>query len=249
MTGFDIKTLVDFQPPKYLCKSCKGILFNVDIEVYKFENKSEPAFICPICDQVYIADEIWPSSYLRKYSGIEFNDLLGHSQRLAKIIKVMETKGQYESPAEALLRTFLEAKQFIHFTTWGISSYFVGALKLVGTRISVRGIVSNPNEYVTDELEDNHSPCFEVKIFQGVHPGSYDKMPHQKLIVIDGLIAFKGSANLTTNSWKKAAEGKDLIEVVTNTQEIANLHNRLFAPNWMDDGPRKPIMCEEEIPF
>jgi len=147
-----------------------------------------------------------------------------------------------------LLGVLSEANQFVHFSTWGINSYFVGALKLIGLRVSVNGIVSNPNEYVLDELEDKHSPKFKVKIFQGVHPGSYDEMPHQKLIVIDGLIAFKGSANLTTNGWEKAAEGKDLIEVVTNVQEIAKLHNRYFAPNWAGKGPHEPIFCYD-VPF
>ena len=122
-------------------------------------------------------------------------------------------------------------------------------MKLLGVRVSVRGIISDPKEYVFDELEDEHSQNFKVKIFKGVHPGSYDEMPHQKLIVIDGLIAFKGSANLTTSGWRKAAEGKDLIEVVTNVQDIVKLHNQFFAPNWSGKGPFRPIICAEKIPF
>jgi phosphatidylserine/phosphatidylglycerophosphate/cardiolipin synthase-like enzyme len=82
-------------------------------------------------------------------------------------------------------------------------------------------------------LEDykNEAPNLEIKtICASSH--KWDKLPHQKLIVIDGLLAFKGSANLTLGGWRKAQWGYDEIEVVTDVEKVINLHNRYFSPIW-----------------
>src|SRR5262249_21598106 len=64
-------------------------------------------------------------------------------------------------------------------------------------------------------------------------------VPHKKLIVIDGLLAFKGSANLTQTAWRSAEQGMDIIEVVSNISEVSRLHNRtlLRAPAPAPAGP------------
>jgi phosphatidylserine/phosphatidylglycerophosphate/cardiolipin synthase-like enzyme len=139
------------------------------------------------------------------------------------------------TPLRALLQTVSLAKHFIHFTSFGISDFFIGALKLAAQRISVRGIVSNvDSERVLDELTafNNEVPYgrFEIKHF--LREGPWHEAPHQKLIVIDGFVAFKGSANLTLNGWRKATRGLDHVEVVTNVNEVIDLHNRLFSPVW-----------------
>ena len=56
--------------------------------------------------------------------------------------------------------------------------------------------------------------------------------PHQKLIVIDGLLAFKGSANLTQTAWRSAENNMDVVEIVTDVDEVIKLHNRYFSPIW-----------------
>jgi phosphatidylserine/phosphatidylglycerophosphate/cardiolipin synthase-like enzyme len=60
--------------------------------------------------------------------------------------------------------------------------------------------------------------------------------PHQKLVVIDGLLAFKGSANLTTTAWRKARKQHELIEVVTNPAEVMRLNNIYFSRSWLQWG-------------
>ncbi len=50
--------------------------------------------------------------------------------------------------------------------------------------------------------------------------------------MIDGLVAFKGSANLTLTGWRKAMKGLDHVEVVTNVTEVIDLHNKLCSPVW-----------------
>jgi hypothetical protein len=50
--------------------------------------------------------------------------------------------------------------------------------------------------------------------------------------VIDGLLAFKGSANLTMTGWRKAEIGHEEIEVITDVKKAIALHNRYFSPVW-----------------
>ena len=52
--------------------------------------------------------------------------------------------------------------------------------------------------------------------------------------MIDGLIAFKGSANLTQTAWRKAERGYDQVEIITDVEQVINLHNRYFSPVWAD---------------
>jgi hypothetical protein len=56
--------------------------------------------------------------------------------------------------------------------------------------------------------------------------------PHQKLVVIDGMLAFKGSPNLTTSGWRKIDKRLEMVEVVTDVEEVIALHNEYFSPIW-----------------
>ena len=56
--------------------------------------------------------------------------------------------------------------------------------------------------------------------------------PHQKLVVVDGLLALTGSANLTENAWRNAAKDLDAVEVVSAVDEVMTLNNRYFSPLW-----------------
>lgn len=136
-----------------------------------------------------------------------------------------------------LLKAMNLAKKFIHFISLGISHQFLGALKTVSQGIPVKGIVSltSSQTYQLPELSNytHESPNLEIKpmcetIF------NWDRIPHQKLIVIDGLIAFKGSANLTLTAWRKAERNLEEIELITNLEEVIYLHNRYFSPVWAD---------------
>ena len=50
-----------------------------------------------------------------------------------------------------------------------------------------------------------------------------------KLIIVDGLLAFKGSANLTLHSWEAENEMR---EVESDLNEIRKLNSNNFAPQF-----------------
>ena len=49
----------------------------------------------------------------------------------------------------------------------------------------------------------------------------------QSLIIVDGIVAFKGSANLTFDGWSREGE---IREVVMNFDEVMELNKKYFVP-------------------
>jgi hypothetical protein len=122
---------------------------------------------------------------------------------------------------------------------------------MAAQQVKVRGIVSGVVSSRISELTEhgNETPDLEIKVFKRE---DWDG-PHQKVVVIDGLLAFKGSANLTLNGWRNAAQGRDMIEVVTDVREVVNLHNRFFSPVWSECSDIRQIamwsLSADDLPF
>jgi phosphatidylserine/phosphatidylglycerophosphate/cardiolipin synthase-like enzyme len=197
---------------------------------------------------VYLPTERFPrhswESYINRnktYGPFCLNaqDALAQAQQLAEIAQYISFRDFTYPPLRGLLKALSIAQKFVHFTTYGgIPHLLIGALKVTAQRVRVRGIMSGArgemlSENTVSELTSyrDEAPNMHVKIYDASTGLS---MPHQKLIVIDGLLAFKGSANLTLAGWRKAAEGRDVVEVVTEIDEVIELNNRLFAPIWAE---------------
>jgi hypothetical protein len=230
MDHFDLDSLLRFTPPRFLCERCSALLTDFA--------PGQDGFSCPMCGVQYVADagSLRPEDYLRMRGlAIDFPDVIGHSQQLARIARqaresLMGKRALYP-PMRALLEALGAARHFVHFTTFGISAMLIGALKMTALRVDVRGVVSGVKQNALyQELTGymDESPRMVMRVFtdNALH------FPHQKIIVIDGLIAFKGSANLTDFAWRKAAQGHEVIELVTDVAEVVELHNRFFSPVW-----------------
>lgn len=227
MSGFDIDGLIDFRPPQHLCEHCYALL-------------SDFRGVCPVCGVRYLLNEEVGSyrDYFRARGlGIDFNDLVGHSQRLARIARqvraALATPDSGYPPLRGLLSAISSAEHFIHFTSYGISSLLIGALKMAAQRIVVRGLIAGvKHDNVLRELTDHQydAPGMHIRIF----PNAGSFFPHQKILVIDGLLAFKGSANMTDFAWRRAAQGHEMIESVTTSGDVIEVNNRFFSPTWLN---------------
>jgi hypothetical protein len=124
------------------------------------------------------------------------------------------------------------AKHFVHFSSWGMSHIMVGALKVTSMRVPVYGFVSDLGASTRTELTEypTEAPQLHAKAIP-TSDGIYDA-PHQKIVIIDGLLAFKGSTNLTGAGMRRADRGLDLSEIVTDFQQVTELNNKYFAPVW-----------------
>jgi hypothetical protein len=132
----------------------------------------------------------------------------------------------------ALFQLFTSVKHFVHFTSWGLSWDFIGMLAFMSHRVSVRGIVANCDREKAKQIRLAHSYGSDHFELVPLVQGDKGFSPHQKLIVIDGLVALKGSVNFTVTAWDKLDEGYEHLEVETRPSEVMRLNNELFAPNW-----------------
>ena len=111
----------------------------------------------------------------------------------------------------------------------------IGALKLISHRIAVRGIVSGVRDDTAEELREHSddAPNFQCIVFE-----TGPDAPHGKLIIVDGLVAIKGSANLTHQAWRKTRRGLEILEIVTDVTQVRDLNNKYFAPHLGTDVAR-----------
>ena len=197
---------------------------------------------CPVCRVEYVFEgnfKIEPfRTYFRKQGlYIDIDNPIEHIKHLGLIANRVQQDTFDYPPLKGLFESINKAQKFIHFTTFGINQQILGALKLAAQRIQVRGIVSLPpnQAWLLPELEcyRNEAPGLEIKAVCA-SSRNWEELPHQKLVVIDGLLAFKGSVNLTQTAWRKAARGYDEVEVLTDVEKVINLHNRYFSPIWGD---------------
>jgi phosphatidylserine/phosphatidylglycerophosphate/cardiolipin synthase-like enzyme len=250
---FDIASFRAFAPAEYQCEKCrallKGWLFHLD----------GGGGVCPVCHVKYLPTEEFPDYKAKGYLNRDEPTCLDAQEALAQahqLAEIAERMGFYQlptaqrngwtahrayTPLRGLLKALSIAQTFVHFTTYGgIPHLLIGALKVTAQRVPIRGIVSGSrgevlSEGTVSELTNygDEAPEMHVKIYDSSLTG-WATMPHQKLIIIDGLLAFKGSANLTLAGWRKAAEGRDVVEVVTEVEQVIELNNRLFAPIWAE---------------
>jgi phosphatidylserine/phosphatidylglycerophosphate/cardiolipin synthase-like enzyme len=234
-SNFGNQNFLNFPPALAHCEKClaisKAMRRNQNQQIY-----------CPVCRVEYAFQgnfKIEPfRAYFRKRGlYINIDNPVEHIKHLRLIANRVQQDSPNYPPLKGLFESINNAQQFIHFTTFGISHQFLGALKLVAQRIQVRGIVSLPPDqaWLLPELEcyKNEAPGLSIKTVCA-SSRNWEELPHQKLVVIDGLLAFKGSVNLTQTAWRKAARGYDEVEVLTDVEKVINLHNRYFSPVWAD---------------
>jgi hypothetical protein len=220
---------------------------------------------CPVCGVQYTPADFkrWQvDAYLtsRGYE-IKIHDLVAHTRQLARIAADMNSgcyTGEFPdvmppyrdySPFEALLEAIRQAQIFVHFTSVGISRLMLGALLVAAQRVHVRGVVSNIDEATQADFKQLNQEASGMLIKSFGKDSTWRETPHQKLVVIDGLLAFKGSANLSETAWRKIAKNREIAEPVTDIQEIIELHNRYFSPIWAQISEQGETISMDDFPF
>ncbi|ETW22187.1 hypothetical protein [Mycobacterium gastri] len=242
--GFDITSILEFRPPNHVCPACRGLFNKINTDY-----RPDPMIHrCPLCEVQFIVDD-YPETddfaddftlaiddyFSRGGWTIDHGDLLAHATVLAEIIERSKGEGVRRQPWRTM-RTFFEvisrARYFVHFSTWGISHVMIGALKMASMRVPVYGFASNVEAGARAQLTEypDEAPQLTAHVIPSTE-GVYDA-PHQKILIIDGLVAFKGSTNLTTSGVRRADRGLDISEVVTDFAQVTELNNKYFAPVW-----------------
>lgn len=236
MASFDITSILDFQPPSYICPACRGLIWTPD----KWDMATRKInWVCAVCEVEYVLDKGYEGVTVRQQFTneglvISHKDLFAHATVLAKLVRNSRATRLHE--AWPTMRLFFEAisraQYFVHFSSWGMSHIMIGALKLASMRVPVYGFVSNVESHVRTELTEfpTEAPNLHAKVVASER-AAFDA-PHQKIVIIDGLLAFKGSTNLTNAGMRRADRGLDLSEVTTEYSQVTELNNKFFAPVW-----------------
>jgi hypothetical protein len=261
MSDFDIAKFANFEPPKYLCPRCLGIdkaeddfWGNIPKSWHSYNTSPPGSYICNICNIKYVPNKDFNNihDYLERWNCvIEYENLTERFTTLAKVASNfnMDSSARlriFRKPALFCLYEILnQAQNFVHFTTWGLSWDFIGMLALLSHRVAVKGIVSSCDDKKTKQIKESikyGGNGFEI-IPIPVNESPFK--PHQKLIVIDGLIAITGSANLTINAWDNIDKGLEHIVIETRPDKVLDLNNTLFSPVWKYFHP----VPNDEIPM
>ena len=252
MSGFDVRELLRFAPPRGRCPRCLAL----------FTDETWPTtqgtrFDCPVCaigflpgvtalGSGYIGSFLYDSppliasnwgSSLRSNS-LPFlpltlpEPLIEHAQRLGRIVTELENPEREHSPIRLLTHLLLSARAFVHVMTTGLSQDMLGVLRTVAEVVPIYGIFGRIDKNEVAELEAMREDGVPIAYFVVGSRSSPEDFPHTKLIVVDGLVAVSGSANLTTGAWRKAAKKMERVEAVTNSVDVVRSNNEFFASQW-----------------
>lgn len=263
MSSFDITSILDFNPARFACPVCRGLISGPKTEWGRDrESKRLYTEFCPVCRVEFVRGQYAEDGegalnwFREQGSAISLGpDLFEHARVLAKLIKDSHGLGFRQPRPWPTMRLLFEAlsraRSFVHFASWGISHQLIGALKLTSIRVPVYGFISSPDRQITSELTEfpEETPRLHARVLSPRDTNF--EAPHQKLVIVDGLLAFKGSTNLTSGAMRKADTGLDVSEVVTDYQAVADFNNRFFAPVWkkITAGDVTTVMMWDELPF
>jgi hypothetical protein len=236
--GFDIRTLKDFELPWFICEHCRGLLFT---EVVEWDTT-----VCPVCGTPYLGDKAMVDYLSGTSHRVDRQEVMERCRRLVGTIDRLGANRYSWPPIRVLFSLLSQSRQFVHITTRGVDFQMMGMLKLLGERVAVRLLVTSPSANVKQEIRDFGSERphkMEIRV-----PNAEWADPHQKVVVIDGLIAITGSANLSTNAWRNAADDRETVHLHTDVAEVAQVNNRYFARHWAEFGPRTTHI-DTSVPF
>lgn len=240
-TELKIRELIETNTLKTICTGC-GTLYpryglNPDMDWHFTKIDDGYKLICRYCKKMYTkhnplrADDV-PLSEENFNVGIPKDSLRVVStfaevaSKFYPFISEAEFRNCDFYPPSLLYKAVKQAKHFVHLLTRSVDSSMLDVLGQ--TDIQVRGFISS-TEGINNLSRLNHYNQGNwqkgLGFFQNIHT---------KLLVIDGVLAFKGSANLSEYAWRGAFGNypKDIIEIVIDPLEIARLNNLYFVPTW-----------------
>lgn len=241
---FDIASLLDYNPPAFRCPRCLGIMEQYESVFSLTEDDSD---CCPTCSAKYrhyrgsTSEGVRDTQEWKAYLGdqsllIRFDDPLEHGRQLGiQSAALLDSFSSNSSspPLRLLLDLLSKAQSFVHVITWSLDSVMVGVLKMLAVRVPIAVIATSVHETTRSQLQEFPD---EHPLLTSYCPRRSDDGWHQKLVVVDGLVAVTGSANFTTRAYRKADLSREHVEVVTDLAQVRELNNQLFSRQWHELG-------------
>jgi len=151
--------------------------------------------------------------------------------------RFLDDRPQYR-PLNYLVEAFSRAKYFVNIVTESTDRFFLGmlAFKLVETNIPINIVIWH-SKRITQDLSWlwEHSRIIkgygtrtnfrERALTTGIRMDII-RNAHQKFFIIDGIVAFEGSANATLHGW---TEQGNSIPFITDPQQIQVINRKYFS--------------------
>lgn len=236
--GFDIRTLADFRLPKYRCEHCRGLLFVEDVPWDADE--------CPVCSIPYVGQHSIQRYLKSPRHAVSSENAEQRARSLVAALDRIQGTGYRAPPLRILAGVLARAHSFVHVASRGIDFQMLGMLRIVAERTQVRLLVTAPSANTRKDLTEFQHEWpygFEARI----QDANWSD-PHQKVVVVDGLLGITGSANFTTNAWRNAADDRETVHYHTDVAEVAEVNNRYFARHWAEFGPQRSSI-DTDVPF
>lgn len=248
--SFDIVTNYRWDPPSCACVQCRALYVSTGFR----GNDSLPlveeprGYKCRVCGTVI--DHSEGEFLIKDLAYANDTELRENLYELGAIASQMpparKSTGPRIPPLAILMKAIAQSRRFIHFLTYSTDTTMLGALKMASEHTQVRGIVGTLNSYNQGLLEElgpsprhamNHDGPF--LILAPSADGALVDPVHTKIVIVDGLLAFKGSANLTVTGYQNAGANPptEIVEVVTQPSEVLQLNNEHFSPSWFQNTP------------
>jgi hypothetical protein len=183
-------------------------------------------WMCPLCGEISIIDMCIQSPLLSA-----MNKRLDRAYSSKRFV---DYRPQYR-PLNYLLEAINGTRSFIHIVSESMDRFFLGMLSMKffnADDIEIRIIVwHHPRGYADLAALWKHSKILrayhkiERPLIRGIIVETIPQA-HQKLIILDGCVAFKGSANATLAGW--TTQG-NLIEFSANPTDIQALNQEFFS--------------------
>jgi len=127
------------------------------------------------------------------------------------------------------------AVHFIHFVTYTLDMFFQGILTVISKKVPVRGVIGLPPDNLKRGLiKEGASSALKNRAGTEIYFDRTEpfKEAHQKLLIIDGVLAFAGSMNLTWNAMDKLSREvrREYLDVITPIAQVKKLNNEYFSP-------------------
>ncbi len=241
-------------PAQYWCRRCLA-LWQVPLQGCWQDNRDQ-VWVCRVCGARYVPAhaygvEHWDRAARDAVMPLRrrIDNMAEHGRQLLLIAATMQRGRAGSPPLQALLEALSHARAFIHFVSVGISQIMLGMLKVAAQRVPVRGVVlGHVDEDIISELRDAEHDIPELAIEFWHHSPPRAPWPwHQTLVVIDGLLAFKGVVGAPqTSGWQALYAA---LQAITGIHEVIHLHNAYFSSLWGRMSSIGDQIVMDDIPF